>query len=111
MSHRFGGSSAIWLAACLLIVSWLADSLSPQLSWAHTPSRDTIESIQFRGNRRVPVATMRARIFSQPGDPYDENALRRDFMALYNTGLFDDIVLSVEPGEQGKIITFEVRER
>ncbi|MBI2819315.1 MAG: outer membrane protein assembly factor BamA [Acidobacteria bacterium] len=111
MRHRFGGSRAIWLAACLLIVSWLADFVSPQLSWAQTPSRDTIESIQFRGNRRVPVATMRARIFSQPGDPYDENALRRDFMALYNTGLFEDIVLSVEQGEAGKIVTFEIRER
>jgi outer membrane protein insertion porin family len=70
-----------------------------------------VESVQFRGSRRVPVATMRARIFTQPGDPYDENALRRDFMALYNTGLFEDIILNVEDGETGKIVTFEVRER
>jgi len=78
---------------------------------AQTPARDTIESIQFRGNRRVPAATMKARIFSQAGDPLDENALRRDFMALYNTGLFDDIVLTSEPGETGRIITFTVTER
>src|SRR5581483_9655273 len=70
-----------------------------------------IESIQFRGNRRVPAATMRARIFAKPGDPYDENALRRDFMALYNTGLFEDIVLRVEEGESGKIVIFEVKEK
>ena len=30
---------------------------------------------------------------------------RRDFMALYNTGFFDDIVLRVEVGEKGKIVT------
>ena len=54
---------------------------------------------------------MRSKIFTKPGDPYDENALRRDFMALYNTGLFEDIVLKVEDGEKGKIIIFEVKEK
>src|SRR6185295_264561 len=52
-----------------------------------------VQAVEFRGNRRVPAATLRARIFTQPGDAYDEAALHRDFMALYNTGLFDDIVL------------------
>ncbi|MBI3895505.1 MAG: outer membrane protein assembly factor BamA [Acidobacteria bacterium] len=70
-----------------------------------------VESVQFRGNRRVPAATLKARIFTQPGDPYDENALRRDFMALYNTGFFEDIVLRLEEGETGKIVVFEVKER
>ena len=73
--------------------------------------RARIEGVQFRGNRRVPAATLRARTVTRPGDPYDPNALRRDFMALYNTGLFDDIILRVEDGDEGKIITFEVRER
>ena len=34
-----------------------------------------IDEIIFRGNRRVPAATLRARVFSHHGDPYDENAL------------------------------------
>ncbi|OFV96911.1 MAG: outer membrane protein assembly factor BamA [Acidobacteria bacterium RIFCSPLOWO2_12_FULL_54_10] len=71
----------------------------------------TIESIQFRGNRRVPAATLRSRILTQPGDIYNENALRRDFMALFNTGFFDDIVLRADDGDTGTIITFEVKER
>ncbi|MGH9786419.1 MAG: POTRA domain-containing protein, partial [Terriglobia bacterium] len=79
---------------------------------SQTPSdRARIENVQFRGNRRVPAATLRARTLARPGDPYDPNALRRDFMALYNTGLFDDITLRVEDGDEGKIVTFEVRER
>ena len=41
-----------------------------------------IEDIIFRGNRRIPAATLRARILSRKGDLYDENALERDFMAL-----------------------------
>jgi len=71
----------------------------------------TIEDIIFRGNRRVPAATLRARIFSHKGDAYDENALERDFMALWNTGFLDDIRLEVSDGETGKIVTFFVREK
>ena len=70
-----------------------------------------IEDIIFRGNRRVRSATLRARIFSQPGDLYDESALRRDFHALWNTGFLDDIRMVVSDGEEGKIVTFYVREK
>ena len=70
-----------------------------------------IENVLYRGNRRVPAATLRARTVARPGDPFDPASLRRDFMALYNTGLFEDIVLHVADGDEGKIVTFEVRER
>jgi len=70
-----------------------------------------IEGIIFRGNRRIPAATLRARIFSKPGDVYDEGALERDFMALWNTGFLDDIRLEVSDGKTGKIVTFFVREK
>ena len=73
--------------------------------------RNIIEDIIFRGNRRVPAATLRARVFSHKGDVYDENALERDFMALWNTGFLDDIRCEVTDGEQGKIVTFYVREK
>src|SRR3990172_279091 len=112
MKPCFGDRTAMGLtAACLLMFAWIGAFLLPPVGRAQTPARDTIENIQFGGNRRGPAATMKARIFTQPGDPYDESALQRDFIALYNTGLFEDIVLSVEQGEQGKIVTFEVRER
>ena len=57
--------------------------------------KPTIESIIIRGNRRIPAGTLRARIFSHPGDIYDETALERDFMALWNTGFLDDVRLEV----------------
>src|SRR5438552_9378155 len=75
------------------------------------PQQAVIEEILFRGNRRIPGATLRARIFSHKGDVYDENALERDFMALWNTGFLDDIRLEVSDGKTGKIITFYVREK
>ncbi|HTA46433.1 MAG TPA: outer membrane protein assembly factor BamA [Bryobacteraceae bacterium] len=71
-----------------------------------------IESIQFRGARRVPQDTLRAMIFSKTGDVYNEDTLRRDFMALWNTNRFDDIRLETEKGDRGGIVvTFVVTER
>src|SRR5579883_773307 len=70
-----------------------------------------IESIEFRGARRVPQDTLRALIFSKKGDLYNEDALHRDFMALWNTGRFDDIRMEREPGKDGWIVRFVVTER
>ncbi len=58
--------------------------------------------------------TLKARIFSRDGDPYNEDTLRRDFQALWNTQYFEDVKLTVEdsPGKpNGKIIIFDVKER
>jgi outer membrane protein insertion porin family len=73
---------------------------------------DVVESIQFRGARRVPQDTLRAMIFSKTGDVYNEETLRRDFMALWNTNRFDDIRLETEKGDRGGVVvTFVVTER
>ncbi len=51
-------------------------------------------------------------IFTKAGDIYNEEALRRDFMLLWNTGRFDDITLETEPGSKaGVIVRFVVTER
>ena len=85
---------------------------APSQPQAQPSAQATIQSIMFRGNRRIPLATLRARIFSHQGDVYNENVLERDFMALWNTGFFDDIRLEVTDSEKGgKIITFFVREK
>src|SRR5579871_4252858 len=75
------------------------------------PTQNIIDSIEFRGSRRVPQDTLRALIFTKKGDPYNEETLHRDFIALWNTGRFDDLVLEREPGENGWIIRFVVTER
>jgi outer membrane protein insertion porin family len=73
--------------------------------------QDIIEAIEFRGARRVPQDTLRALIFTKKGDRFDEDALHRDFMALWNTGRFDDIRLEREPGAAGWIVRFVLVER
>ena len=85
--------------------------LKPPQPLVQEREREVIESIILRGNRRIPAATLRARIFSHDGDVYDENALERDFMALWNTGFFDDIRCEAVDGEKGKIVTFYLREK
>jgi len=72
---------------------------------------DVIEVIEFRGARRVPQATLRAMVFSKKGDRLELPALHRDFMALWNTGRFDDITLEREKGKFGWIVRFRVVER
>jgi outer membrane protein insertion porin family len=72
---------------------------------------DVIEAIEFRGARRVPQDTLRAMIFSRRGDKIDPDSLRRDFMALWNTGRYDDIRVETEPGKTGKILRFILTER
>lgn len=83
--------------------------VAPPAPEVHKP---TIDSIIIRGNRRIPAMTLRARLFSHPGDVYDEAALERDFMALWNTGFLDDVRLEVADAPNGnKIVTFYVREK
>jgi outer membrane protein insertion porin family len=76
--------------------------------------QEFVERIDWEGNRRIRRDTLQARIFTRPGDPYNEDTLRRDFQALWNTQFFEDVKLRVEdspdkPG--GKIVTFVVVER
>ncbi|MGA7239687.1 MAG: outer membrane protein assembly factor BamA [Bryobacteraceae bacterium] len=82
---------------------------APQLK----PGQLFIDSVEVRGSRRVPSETLKALLATKAGDIYDEELLRRDFMALWNQGRFDDIRLEVEPGErpQSVHVTFIVTER
>jgi outer membrane protein insertion porin family len=81
----------------------------PKAAPGQTPN--VVEAIEFRGSRRVPQDTLRALIFTKKGDVYNEDTLHRDFMALWNTGRFDDIRMEKEPGPNGWIIRFVVTER
>jgi outer membrane protein insertion porin family len=82
---------------------------------AETPAvpagAQVIESIEFRGTKRVPQDSLKVLILSKVGDIVNEETLRRDYMALWNTGRFDDIRLEQEPGRTGVIIRFVMVER
>ena len=90
------------------------NSQQPAQPAANGQPQSVIERIEFIGNRRIRSDTLKARIFSREGDPYNEETLRRDFQALWNTQFFEDVKLRVEDSPDrpnAKIIIFEVRER
>ena len=92
----------------------LSGQAAQQAPAATPEGTPTIERIEFQGNRRIRSETLRARIFSRPGDPVNEDALRRDFHALWNTQYFEDIRLEIEDSADKpnqKIIIFYVTER
>jgi len=102
----------------LVVVYLLAFSflqpLRAQRTQTPAESHYIIGRIDFIGNRRVASDTLRARIFSRVGDPYSDEAIRRDFQALWNTQFFEDIRVEVEdsPTQPGaKIVTFYLTER
>src|SRR6201981_2082383 len=89
-------------------------SQAPPAQPPSAPQQSVIDRIEFIGNRRVRTDTLKARIFSRERDPYNEDTLRRDFQALWNTQFFEDVKLRVEDPPKsptGTIIVFEVKER
>src|SRR5271169_3965072 len=72
---------------------------------------DVVVEIVIHGNRRIPAETIKARMFTRPGDVYDQAALERDFNSLWNTGYFDDLRIEREPSAKGWIIYVYVKEK
>jgi outer membrane protein insertion porin family len=78
---------------------------------AQQPERPTVQSIDVRGNRRIPEDTIRFYIQSRPGDPYDPGRLELDLRALYKANFFETIEVDERDGDTGKIITFILKEK
>ena len=72
---------------------------------------NVVVEIDVHGNRRIPAETIKARMFTRPGDVYDQAALERDFNSLWNTGYFDDLRIEREPSTKGWIIHVYVKEK
>jgi outer membrane protein insertion porin family len=90
-----------------------SSSVIPQDAAGQQPTF-IVDRIIFLGNRRIRSDTLKARIFSREGDSYNEETLRRDFQALWNTQFFEDVKLRIEDSPDGpnhKNVIFEVKER
>ncbi len=78
------------------------------------PQAAVVQRVEFSGNRRIRSDTLKAKIFTREGDAYNEDTLRRDFQALWNTQFFEDIRLETEDSPDrpnAKIIVFYLKER
>jgi outer membrane protein insertion porin family len=92
------------LTVALVVVVMLVPALA-------RAQQDLITEIRIHGNRRIPAETIRARIFSRPGDVYDQAAIERDFNSLWNTNYFEDIRFEREQTPKGVILHVYVKER
>jgi outer membrane protein insertion porin family len=63
-----------------------------------------IERFEAVGNVSVASDTIRVYLGVNPGDPYDPAALQRNFLNLWQTGLFDDIRIETDNAPSGGII-------
>ena len=97
----------MWRVCGLLVALLMLLGAARQAS----AQNDVISEIVVTGNRRIPADTIRARIFSKPGDVYDASALERDFNSLWNTGYFEDIKFLREETPKGWRIIVQVKEK
>src|SRR5271170_6932691 len=93
---------------CIFGIATALVLLSAPAGWAQS---DVISEINVQGNRRIPAETVKARIFTHPGDIYDPAALERDFNSLWNTGYFEDIRFSREQTPKGWRLIIQVKEK
>ena len=75
---------------------------TPQPGTALTGQR--IERFEAVGNLTVASDTIRVYLGVNPGEPFDPAALQRNFLNLWQTGLFDDIRLETDKAPNGGII-------
>jgi len=84
-------------------------SAGPQASAAQ--GQQTVVGIHVIGTRRIPQDTVKARMFSKIGEPYDPLTVERDFNSLWNTSYFEDVRIEKEDTPQGVILDVYVREK
>ncbi len=90
----------------LLLALWMFASVS--LAFAQ---QDVLTEISVHGSRRIPQDTIKARVFTRPGDSYDAQGLERDFNSLWNTGYFEDLRFEREQTAKGWRLHIYVTER
>lgn len=86
----------------------------PQIRIApDAPARSTekIAEIVVRGGKTVSPETVGFYLGVKPGDPYDEAEVRRAFLKLWDSGLFEDLRLEREQALNGVRIVAVVVER
>src|SRR5436853_6807030 len=63
-----------------------------------------IERFEASGNTTVASDTIRVYLGIVPGEPYNPDLIQKNFLNLWQTGLFDDIRIEAERGESGGVV-------
>ncbi len=82
----------------------LSPAPAPVTPQPGAPTGKRIERFEASGNTTVATDTIRVYLGVNQGDPYDPVAIQRNFLNLWQTGLFDDIRLETDTAPNGGII-------
>ena len=110
--NKSGGgafSAIVILATAFFVVIGAANAQTPQPAQTQPPLLDAasllgtggpapiIEAIQVRGNQRIEAQTVGSYLPLQAGMPADPELLDLTLKTLYNTGLFADVSIEMQP--------------
>jgi outer membrane protein insertion porin family len=96
------------IVATLTAVAFLVGDVGP-LGAQGEPS---IARVGIEGNLRVEEDAIRVHLRSQPGQPFDQDAIDRDIRAVYAMGFFDQVDADVTHVEKNRVdVVFRVKER
>lgn len=82
-----------------------------QQALVHLLAKAVIAEVEVRGNDRIEKDAILVAIQSQKGDLLRPKAVQEDIKAIYRMGYFESVNADVTDGPNGKILTFQVREK
>jgi outer membrane protein insertion porin family len=94
-----GVGRAVATPALAMVLALAAVSATGPARLAHAQSitdGGRIDEIVIRGTQRIEPTTVRSYLEVDPGDRFDAQELNASLKSLYDTGLFEDVVLSRE---------------
>ena len=86
-------------------------AVPPAAGQEAAPSAPSIVDVRVEGNRRLSDAAFFRLTTLRSGQPYDAAVVRRQFRALWDAGLFDDLWVETLDAAGGKVVVFHVKER
>src|SRR5687768_15611546 len=102
-------------AVLILTISILSAGLLAAQTSSSAPDSELsgrpIERVDVKGNASVAQDTIRVYLGLVPGAVYDPEAIQRNFLNLWQTGLLDDIKIDAQKSEGGVLVTVTVKER
>ncbi|MBI3449558.1 MAG: outer membrane protein assembly factor BamA [Acidobacteria bacterium] len=84
---------------------------APPAAPAPAPHAPKITRIQIDGNQRLTTDAVLHIMSTRVGDPFDEEALRKDFKKIWDRGLLQDLSLESRDDKGGVAIIVHVREK
>jgi outer membrane protein insertion porin family len=68
---------------------------------------ETVQKVEIRGNQKIDREAILEKVGSKPGQPLDEEQVRKDIISIHKLGYFDEIRADLENGT----LFFTVKER